>query len=214
MLFRNIHQHSSIGKREIQQDRVAVDLHYLIVADGIGGLSYGDKAAEILVDTIVECFKTKKIRSLDKWLDKTIGLANVKMQIFSNERMGSTFAMTMIYDESIYAIHLGDSKILHYSATGDLKWQSQDHTTKGGLAKAVVSSDDKVGRPSVYKLQVEQNDYVLLVSDGVFESCTAHQIGNWIRQYDNCELISTAIEKQCDTFSSDIATDWNRPSCS
>lgn len=202
MSFQNVHHFSSVGKREIQQDRVATDLQYLLVADGIGGLSNGDKAAEILVDTIVECFRAKTIKSLPKWIDKAIGLAHVKMQIFSNENMGSTFAMTMTYDESIYAIHLGDSKIVHFSKFGELRWLSTDHTVNNSLTKAVMSSSDVV-RPSIHKLDTEPNDYILICSDGVYEACTTNQIGSWVNHYDNCEAIISAIRNQCDKFSVD-----------
>lgn len=202
MSFQNVYYFSSVGKREMQQDRVVTDLQYLLIADGIGGLSNGDKAAEILVNTIVECFRTKTIKSLPKWIDKTIGLAHVKMQIFSNESMGSTFAMTMSYDESIYAIHLGDTKVVHFSKFGELKWQSTDHAINNSLTKAVISSSDFV-RPSIHKLNTEPNDYILVSSDGVYEACTINQIGTWINQHQNCEAIISAIRNQCVVFSVD-----------
>jgi PPM family protein phosphatase len=55
-----VYQTSRIGARKYNQDRVAHaytnDALLLVLADGMGGHSYGDIAAQIVIDTFMRAF--------------------------------------------------------------------------------------------------------------------------------------------------------------
>jgi protein phosphatase len=94
------------------------------VADGIGGLKYGDKASKIAVSGIEKFdFRSKSIHEYFTQKNKEI-LTEGKRR---NTRMGTTLALVKINTnrKTIQIAHIGDSRVYLFN---DEIWHTKDHT--------------------------------------------------------------------------------------
>jgi protein phosphatase len=123
---------SDIGcRRETNQDRISIDLQYLIfiVADGMGGERCGGLAAELVTTTVAEWLRKPGAGS-DSWpfgydassdlasnrMRTAIHLANLAILEHSLERpecqgMGSTISVVTIEGKTATIGSLGDSRV-------------------------------------------------------------------------------------------------------
>lgn len=131
-----IHQ----GDRESQQDRVCIfrstresNCLLAIVADGMGGLSGGRKAADQVVFTADQLFKQFNSKTDDpcRLLEQIAQEAHLVIGLTamsSAEQPHSTFAALLITSAgACYWAHVGDSRIYHFNQAQLMK-QSSDHS--------------------------------------------------------------------------------------
>src|SRR5687767_8744778 len=87
-------QESRIGKRPYQQDRLAHwhtrEALFLVVADGMGGHSHGEVAAQITLDCMGSAFRNEakpKVADPEVFLSRTISRAHA-MIVHQTQRQG------------------------------------------------------------------------------------------------------------------------------
>lgn len=111
----------------------------LVVADGMGGMNAGDKASEIVVETIKECFShipqdiLKDDKQIQTFIRESIIRAdkNIKGYAKANtfaEGLGSTIVLTWLLGEKVYCAWCGDSRIYRYNPNNELVRLSHDHS--------------------------------------------------------------------------------------
>ena len=103
-----------------------------IVADGVGGGSFGERAAQITVDVIKNAMQNSMETDLIQVMGKAIGAANraVFFEAQEDERkkgMSSTVVVAVIHEEKLYVANVGDSRI-YLLREGKLLPLTIDHT--------------------------------------------------------------------------------------
>ena len=134
-----IYQESRPGKRSNNEDRLAHcysrDALLMVIADGMGGHYYGEIAAQIAVQTLVEEFQrsaTPEIRDPFMFLQK--GMINAHSAIVDfteshnlKDSPRTTCVACIIQDNIAYWAHAGDSR-LYLMRGGKVQTHTRDHS--------------------------------------------------------------------------------------
>lgn len=161
-----------------------------LLADGMGGYSYGEIAASLACNTIAHTFESNlgKISAIDL-INQAVENANAA--IFEKrqelgEKMGTTLAGTFIENETAYIFWLGDVRIYLYRNNG-VHYQSTDHSLinemkqhghvssldlaryKNIVTRHISGSVQEYEMP-VIPLYLMTNDIIILCSDGLWQN--------------------------------------------
>ncbi|WP_301100879.1 PP2C family serine/threonine-protein phosphatase [Propionivibrio sp.] len=193
-----IYQESRLGKRANNEDRLAHcysrDALLMVVADGMGGHYYGEIAAQIAVQVLVESFQreaTPAILDPFLFLQKAMTNAHGAIADFADahnlkDSPRTTCVACIIQDNIAYWAHAGDSR-LYLMRDGRVLIHTRDHSRvqllkdQGAIndAQAAVHPD----RNKVYsclgghkapeiefsrKTPLETGDVLALCTDGVW----------------------------------------------
>lgn len=193
-----IYQESRIGKRKNNEDRLAHcysrDALLMVVADGMGGHYYGEVAAQIAVQALVESFQreaTPEIRDPFLFLQKSMINSHRAIIDFTEahnlkDSPRTTCVACIVQDNIAYWAHAGDSR-LYLMRGGKVITHTRDHSRvqllmDQGLineAQAAVHPD----RNKVYsclggtqtpeiefsrKTPLEAGDVLMLCTDGLW----------------------------------------------
>ena len=231
--FKNVVSHSHQGRRGYQEDSYGHGETFLLVSDGVGGLAKGDIASGIVKDVWQEALGQNKmeISDLDGSVQSIVQETITKLNAYASEHieslsMGATLACAAIIDGKMVCIHVGDSRIYHFSKKGEIKWKSTDHSlvqelVTGGIiteAEAVThprrnvitrvlqAKKDLHVKAAIHVLEnVENDDIILVCSDGIIESWSDEGISSVIMgDFD----LETTMKKIGD-YSSENSSDNN-----
>jgi serine/threonine protein phosphatase PrpC len=154
----SVAQHSLIGARQENQDRIAVverdNAVLLIVADGLGGYAGGGFAAETLVQTIAKSFQKVKqpfaehpvIGQPAEFLALSIlnahKVINARAKAFKKLSPRTTCVACLIQNGFAYWAHVGDSRLYHFRDDRVIS-RTIDHTTTEQLRQEGVWDSKK-----------------------------------------------------------------------
>lgn len=213
---------SEIGYvKRTNQDRILIkigedqfgEFGLFVVADGMGGLTAGDRASEIVVTefkswwnhnlSIILGYNIKfNIDVIDKELDKLILDINKKVIEFGkaiNNSVGTTLTMLFIYRNQYIIKHIGDSRI--YKINKDIEKLTEDHSW---IAKQVregkINEKEAVNHPRRHILlqcigiketldvfnkkgEVADDDMFLVCSDGFYNLLLKNEILDTIQEF-------------------------------
>mgnify|MGYP001346158049 CR=1 FL=1 len=217
----NIIVHTHQGRRDYQEDSYAHGDDYVMVADGVGGLAKGNIASGIVVRTWQEAFETGAIRlstlkeDVKTMVQKTIDqLMTYASENPESSGMGSTLACAAWIDGRLVSIHVGDSRVYHYTKTGHLKWRSKDHSLVQELVDGgIITEEDAATHPrrnvitrvlqakeghetkaAIHVLDdIEPDDIIMVCSDGINESWVDSGIASVIMGHNNTKDIVEVI---------------------
>ena len=193
-----IYQESRPGKRANNEDRLAHcysrEALLMVIADGMGGHYYGEIAAQIAVQTLIESFQREanpEIRDPFLFLQKSMINAHHSIIDFTelhklNDSPRTTCVACIVQDNIAYWAHAGDSR-LYLMRGGKVFTHTRDHSRVQLLmdqgvinaAQAAVHPD----RNKVYsclggthnpeiefsrKTQLESGDVLALCTDGLW----------------------------------------------
>ena len=115
-------------KRKDNQDNFLIsdDKRLLVVADGMGDASGGEKASKLAVDTIEAYWNEAppdytQPNQVEHWLKEAVARANAAVRSAALEsrdspNMGTTLVMAILSDEGhVHIAHVGDSRATHIS---------------------------------------------------------------------------------------------------
>lgn len=193
MIF-DTYEFTSRGGRSYNEDAVGSrtegDQGVFVVADGLGGHSFGEVASACVRDTLLDGFPC-----LDgdpaRWLEVQIADANqcvLALQQEKNAVMKSTVAALYIMGSRAIWAHAGDSR-LYYIHEGKLKAYTEDHSVAykkykaGEITRREIAFDEDQPRLlrsiggvdhnepviRVYDEFLSPGDAFLLCSDGAWE---------------------------------------------
>ena len=198
--------YSVIGGRNANEDRVGSAERgrslLMVVADGLGGHSGGELAAQTLTDTVLRVFQNVKSPHIDdptSFLALTIMQAHRAVSARGREHIPplearTTCVLCLVQDGYAYWAHVGDSRLYHFR-NGRALTRTQDHTTieqlhqSGLLTEAEMLAHPRrsflmqsVGgstAPTVTlgaETLLHPGDMLLLCSDGLWESYSADEL--------------------------------------
>ena len=186
-----------INYKDHNEDRIAVNPGngFVAVVDGMGGHKNGDKAAEILADSLAkypsdpEMAVTKareEMRQIE-W-DKNHG--GEPGAVFVSSRVRETANGKKVLD----VVHAGDARIIIVGSSGEVRFASKDDSNVQGLVDLGVLTPDHAlyydNRSDVqnaimgsrgYRLnkqsiELKRGDRVILGSDGIFDNLTNEEV--------------------------------------
>ncbi len=187
-----------------------------IVADGMGGHKAGDVASKTAIECVTEYVKESTLNSTVSILKRAIIYANDKIYRMAMENddlngMGTTFVAAVCEGNTLYAANIGDSRIYHINddikqisldhslveeliRTGQLdRNKGRNHPEKNIITRALGISEDVV--TDFFEVDIEDNDKILLCSDGLTNMLEDDEIKEVIFENDD---ISAAVEKLID----------------
>lgn len=164
---------------------------FFAVADGMGGMDFGDLASQKAVEAITEMtsggFPEKKKAAA--FISRLFAKANEKImqeccEMNSTEGMGTTLSLCIIYDNGMYVGHIGDSRIYEIAEDGikqitkdhsyveDLvdsgritREQAKTHPNRNIITKALGIDPDIL--PDIFEYEMGKNSKILLCTDGL-----------------------------------------------
>lgn len=170
---------SHIGKRKkSNQDRMLIrigewndnEFGLFVVADGMGGFSHGEKAAEIAIEEaerwwhsdlklLIETSRLKEehiLATLHELLHEIHFIIRQESESLGST-MGTTVTILLLIDACYYTAHLGDSRI--YKITDTILRITKDHTW--------VQSELEAGRLSEAEASIHPRRNVLMQCAGM-----------------------------------------------
>ena len=226
---------SSIGQRDNQQDCVAVtkneDYILLLVADGAGGMSFGEEAS----------YCTAKI--IKKWIDtedkeqlKTLNERNLEdalhalMYLISNKipnNSHTTLSMSIICPDRTLIVNIGDSRTYtikdseitlrtkddslvfekHHPQTAEDRDKLRFHKKNNIILNSI--SKDTFPNIKITTIKNEDYDVIIHVTDGVTDYLAEKEICNNIRkQLSASSLVFSAGDGE-PIYNDDYSSEFN-----
>ncbi|MEY2632642.1 MAG: hypothetical protein RIR00_1296 [Pseudomonadota bacterium] len=193
-----IYQDTRQGGRSNNEDRLAYsysrDALLLVIADGMGGHYYGEIAAQIAVQTLVDTFQREAKQSLPdpfRFLQRAIIASHQAILEYSAKHQlpdspRTTIVACVIQDSIAYWAHAGDSR-LYLARNGRVIAQTRDHSNVRRLIDDCTISEAQAAthpdRNKIYsclgspqspeiefsrKTPLESGDMLILCTDGVW----------------------------------------------
>jgi serine/threonine protein phosphatase PrpC len=176
---------SNPGGRKYNEDRSAVDrfvtrsglrLAVAVVCDGVGGEEYGERAAQLAVDTVLQELRTSQETEIARMITTAVRAANAAVvaeaeRLQGRQAMACTMVLALIVDgKMLHVANVGDSRI-YLCRNGSLLQLTRDHTFANVMvwlgkltpeAAAANPDADKVMRALGVNaaLQVDQGVYL------------------------------------------------------
>ena len=203
----------NIGRRKGQQDSLGLTEYnggtLAIVADGMGGLADGDRVSQKIVMTLLQDSTKLSGGSPDNKLYEMIAHANREVnQMLGPEglyKSGSTLLAVMAEKDGFHWAAVGDSHIYLYRA-GKLLLMNREHVYEAELIQKAINGENSFAEVktnpkksgltsfigmgnlkyidgSIDKVASGEGDWILLMSDGVF---------NTVPEPDMCKLLNDA----------------------
>jgi PPM family protein phosphatase len=162
-----------------------------IVADGVGGAAGGDRASQMAIAITREHYYQSPLSDIALALQEAFRAANsaIYKAAQSDPRylgMATTCTALVIRGGMGVVVHVGDSRAYVWQG-GDLQQITQDHTLVNTLVERGLLSPAEATRhpqkniivkalghqpdvsPDIYHLQVTEQDFLLLCSDGLYD---------------------------------------------
>jgi serine/threonine protein phosphatase PrpC len=190
-----VYSYSGKGNRETNEDYIRsvqfennASLH--VVADGMGGYLYGEIAAQVATDVIVEYISEMySDGNITSTIQQAIEFANEEIVLKRkalHAKLGTTIAGVFIRESVAYAFWLGDVQIQHFRDNKQL-FISENHSLINEMKNnGVVSGKDieryknivtksLSGTPleesiPIVEIQLQQGDIICISSDGLYNS--------------------------------------------
>jgi PPM family protein phosphatase len=205
--------------RSVNQDAYYIDPdgRFFIVADGMGGHAGGQEASRIATD-VIQSYLEDNWDSPDLsegLLESALLKANqaiLQDQATHPERsdMGTTVVALIFRNEQPWCAHIGDSRL--YRLRGSkLEQLTEDHTWVARAMKVGDLTPDQVrshpwrhilskclGREDVRQidvksLELQQNDRLLLCSDGLTEELSDQSIASHLKSIRACDRAALTL---------------------
>jgi len=207
-----------------------------VLADGMGGMAQGEIASKLAAKAIIEALIPADLSHQEKrgeWLISLVQQANES--VASNVRDGgTTLSLVMALGRELMIAHVGDSRILLIRnnqicqlsedhsmvsmlvASGQITYEeSLEHPDRNLLTKS-LSSKQRLSEGYVQDLSrfgselsmlLEEDDILILCSDGVWDLVAADELAEIFSNYQTLQLaVDATIEKVLSRGAHDNAT--------
>lgn len=194
---------TKVGAKELNEDfakiEVIKDLTVAVLADGMGGLSLGDKASEVVTDAIITYAKDHYSMPANMMLQEAFNDADLQItteSILTRTNMGAAVASVVITDGICFYAWQGNVRI-YLCRNKTLSQLTKDHVRNVGYGRTCLTRCIKGGGlredVKVLSLPVISGDIIILSTDGFYKE---HE-----------SLLATANSEQMEAICSDIEDD-------
>lgn len=196
--------HTDVGiKKKTNQDSLAIKIVdtpkgqavFAIICDGMGGLSKGELASKEVIFAYCNWFENSfaKMVDEDSFSPEVLKDQWATIAFYQNEKLkkygeaqgimiGTTLSAMLIYEDTYYIIHVGDSRV--YEMTSDVRQLTKDQTfvarevAAGRMTEEEAERDSRrsvllqcigaspVVEPEFIKGHVARNATYMMCSDG------------------------------------------------
>ena len=233
-----IYQDSRLGKRRNNEDRLAHcysrDALLMVIADGMGGHYYGEVAAQIAVQTLIESFQRQAGPMLDNpflFLQQSILNGHYAISDFSEQHRledspRTTCVACIVQNNVAYWAHAGDSR-LYLIRDGRVLTHTRDHSRVQLLldqgvineAQAAVHPERNrvyscLGGPRLpeiefsHKTSLEEGDVLVLCTDGIWNAVSDEALAKALYS-DNLIHTASALLDDIDEHSGSNADNFS-----
>jgi serine/threonine protein phosphatase PrpC len=202
---------SLIGDREDNQDRVAVAAEekaaFLIVIDGMGGHSDGNRAADTALKSLLDSFRQTPLPMFDPigFLHLSLSRAHDEVaKLGKNQsidtRPRATIAVCLVQEGAAYWAHVGDSRVYHIRG-GKILQRTRDHSHVELLLREGKITEEEIpnhpmrnfvecclgGDPAIPEMtlsprqRLAPGDVLLLCTDGIWANLRDPDIAAFFR---------------------------------
>ena len=198
----------------------------LVVADGMGGMSAGEVASQIVIDSVKRTFSDLKSVSLSNsnaiksFIKQAIIDADKEMKKHAESHpetrgMGSTIVLVWILDKTVYVGWCGDSRAYCYNAQNGLVRLTHDHSyvqelvdndklseedafdhPDSNIITRSLGDSGEKANPDVKEYPLHTGDTFLLCSDGLCGLLRDSEIENIMAQNSSIGNCLNALWKQ------------------
>lgn len=223
---RGIGKVHNIGRRSGQQDSLGATTYrggvLAVVADGMGGLSDGDKVSQKIVLTMMQDSASLVGGSTEGRLYQMVAHVNSEVNhmlgMSDQYKSGSTLIAVLVEAGCFQWISVGDSRIYLYRGQ-QLLQINREHVYEADLLQKAVNHEigfgDIAQNPqkksvssfigmgelkyidgSMRPVKTRQGDRLLLMSDGVFNTLSEQEICSILSGEENAEKAARILENQ------------------
>jgi serine/threonine protein phosphatase Stp1 len=214
--------------RELNEDRffTAEDVGVFVVADGMGGHKFGDRASTMIVEHVTQAAKPAALDEKVTSVSDAIRKAN--QAIFdeaqgNGSRMGSTVVGLAIEDNRYAVFWAGDSRAYRFR-NGDVQQLTKDHTqvqemVDRGLLKPEEASRHPMSHVLVRAVgvtpdfsleesrgEIEPGDIFFLCSDGIYDVLEDDEIAALLAKSRKIDAMEKMIAMALDLGARDNVT--------
>jgi serine/threonine protein phosphatase PrpC len=220
-----VYQTSQIGGRKYNQDRVAYaytdEALLLVLADGMGGHSHGEIAAQIAIDSFMQGFaKTANpmIAEPERFLRETMKSCHKAINHYTDLNAlegspGTTCVAALVQNGKAIWAHAGDSrfylvregKVINVTRDHSVVQQWADwgiitkeemktHPDRNKITNCLGGADDVFYVEASAATVIQQGDVLLLCSDGFWSPLSNDEIAEVI----SAESLSTSLKQLVD----------------
>ena len=188
-----IFEYSGVGGRKVNQDFLASAIMdekhaVFIVADGMGGYSNGEVAAQVATEAVKDYVEEnyqklepeELLREAISFANESISIKRIAMHV---KQMGSVIVVAYVCEKTCWIAWVGDSRV-YVMRDGKPIYQTEDHSLINELlqvntlkAADVEKYSSIVTRslmgenvnadPDIHSVPVQEGDVIWLCSDGV-----------------------------------------------
>lgn len=204
--IKSISGFSKQGKRDNNEDYVLFkerydpDCRFIILCDGMGGHGHGEIASQTVANAVFEYLKSLakekyEAQDLQDALDTALSTLTA-VNVYDDEKsMGTTLVVAVVNRMNILVGHVGDSRCYLFDEDGLKKFRTKDHSKVAEAIDAgILTEDEAFDSPyknlltrcvmagvsnvqiDVDNLQIENNDRMLLCSDGINDAMRDKEI--------------------------------------
>lgn len=200
----NVIQYTNKGSREENQDyqswsSISDSVSIYVLADGMGGYAYGDIAAKVVTDSIIEyaeqnfstCLPVDLLREALSYANDCIMLKKMALSV---KQMGCVVVALLIVEDEAYLTWLGDSRIYMFRENTEV-FRTTDHSVVNELSKirtlrvedidrysAIVTKsimgEETIDDAPIRKVKIESGDTFILCSDGYHKEFHVSSLAN------------------------------------
>lgn len=197
---------SKQGKRENNEDYILYnevnnpESRFIILCDGMGGHGHGEIASQTVANSVFEYLKSLAknqydAQDLQDALNASISTLE-SVDIYHDQKsMGTTLVVVVVNRMNVLVGHVGDSRCYLFDENGLIKFRTKDHSRVAEAVEAEILTEEDAFSSSykniltrcvmsgkrdvkidVDSLQIENNDRLLLCSDGVNDAMRDREI--------------------------------------
>ena len=215
----------NIGGRPYQEDSSGVanlsDGALAVVADGMGGLSNGDKVSQKIIFTMMGFAKALRPGQMDGVLSQMVkGTVDVVNRMLGKDglyKSGSTLMAVLVRGNRFHWIAVGDSHIylfrdgqliqlnqehnrgqdlLRHAIAGELTFDEvRADPKKSGLTSFIGMGEIKYVEKSLDSIALHPGDRIVLMTDGVFNALSDSEIAAVLAQNPDVKTAARMMEQ-------------------
>lgn len=218
---------SNVGfVRSVNEDALldAREQSLWVVADGMGGHSFGDEASRSIIDQLVGFRRRADLQDNINELKERLVMAHEQCRSHGKgQLMGSTVAALFIHDPYCVFLWAGDSRIYRYR-DNTLQQMTEDHSLVQGLVSiGELQKEDMDKHPSSHIItravgvhtdlelelrhdEIQAGDRYLVCSDGLYKDVTEAEIQERMGNATVEECLSSLVDLALDRGGTDNTT--------